>query len=273
MVLIDMNMKYRIFIQLPFATLLAVLMACGQKQDPVVQQSESQEAKRLLQGVWMDEETEAVAFQMKGDTIYYADSTSMPAFFKVVGDSLCIGTTTRYHIEKHTDHVLWFTNQGGEVAKFVKADTTEVDASIPQNQPQILTLTEVLKRDSVVFFEGKRYHIYVAINPTKYKVTLQTVNEDGLNVENVYYDNIIHVSIYQDARQLFSRDFKKQAYAQRVPNGYLEQAVLNDMQYSMVDADGFHFNASVCKPDNASCYLIEQVISFKGHVSTKLLED
>lgn len=252
--------------------LLASLMGCGQKQGSVEQQVESQEAKALLQGMWMDEETEAIAFQMKGDTVYYADSTSMPAYFKVVGDTLYIGSTIRYHIDKHTEHVLWFTNQGGEVAKFVKTDDMESEADLQQNKPQILTLTEVLKRDTVVFYEGKRYHLYVAINPTKYKVVRQTVNEDGLNVENVYYDNIIHVSIFRDAAQIFSRDFRKQAYEQRVPQGYLQQAILNDMQYSRTDADGFHLKASLCVPDEASCYLIDQTISFKGEVSTKLLE-
>ncbi len=252
--------------------LLAAFAACGRRQAPGEQQAESLEAKALLQGVWMDDETEAVAFRVKGDTVYYADSTSMPAYFKIVGDSLCIGPTTRYHIEKQSENVLWFTNQGGEVAKFVKADTTMVDTNFPDKKPEILTLTEVLKRDTVVFHDSKRYHAYIAINPTKYKVSRQTVNEDGLSVENVYYDNIIHISIFQDSRQLFSRDFRKQDYRQCVPEGYLEQSILNDMQFGKVDAAGFHFNASLCRPDEASCYLIEQTISFKGETTTKLLE-
>ena len=252
--------------------LLAFFVGCGQKQAPAGQQTESPEAKALMQGVWMDEETEAVAFRVKGDTVYYADSTSMPAYFKIVGDSLCIGPSTRYHIEKQSDNVLWFTNQGGEVVKFVKADTTLVDTSFPDKEPEILTLTEVLKRDTVVFYDSKRYHVYIAINPTKYKVSRQTVNEDGLSVENVYYDNIIHVSIYQDSKKLFSRDFKKYDYEHCVPDGYLQQAILNDMQFGKADGTGFHLNASLCRPDEASCYLIEQSISYKGETTTKLLE-
>lgn len=252
--------------------LLISLAGCKQRQDSIEQPSESREAKALLQGVWMDEETEAVAFQMKGDTVYYADSTSMPAYFKVVGDTLCIGSTVRYHIEKHTDHVLWFTNQSGEVAKFTKSDDQTVDTVFSQTKPQILTLAEVLKRDTVVYYDGRRYHLYVAINPTKYKVAKQTVNDDGLNVENVYFDNIIHLSIFQGATQIFSRDLRKQTYEKSVPKGYLQQAILNDMQYSHTDAQGFHFNASLCVPDEASCYLIDQIVTFRGEVSTKLLE-
>ena len=37
-------------------------------------------------------------------------------------------------------------------------------------------------------------------------------------------------------------------------------------------ANGFHFNVSVCVPDDASCYLIDQMVSFSGKPSIKLLE-
>ena len=90
--------------------LAVTLLSCGDQKPP---QGESREAKALLQGTWMDGETEDVLFQMKGDTVYYSDSTSMPAYYKVVGDTLYIGNSG-YHIEKQTDHILWFKNQNGE---------------------------------------------------------------------------------------------------------------------------------------------------------------
>jgi hypothetical protein len=65
--------------------LAGTLWGCGSSDKP---QKESREAKALLQGTWMDHETEDLLFRMKGDTVYYADSTSMPAYFKVVGDTL-----------------------------------------------------------------------------------------------------------------------------------------------------------------------------------------
>ncbi|MBQ1880221.1 MAG: DUF4738 domain-containing protein, partial [Lachnospiraceae bacterium] len=34
----------------------------------------------------------------------------------------------------------------------------------------------------VVNYEGKRYHLYIAVNPTKYKVVRHTLNDDGLDV-------------------------------------------------------------------------------------------
>ena len=254
-----------------WGALVMTLAACGQHK-PVAEQEESREAKQLLQGVWMEEGGELPVFQMKGDSVFYADSTSMPARFRVVGDTLYIGSANRYLIEKHTEHLLWFRNQNGELMKFEKSDDEEMTLEMEQQKPQILSITAVLKRDTVVFYDSQRYHLYIAINPTKYKVSRPTINDDGMEVENVYYDNIIHLSIFQGSTQLFSRDFRKQQFAEKVPAQILGQSILNNMEFSKVDANGFHFNVSVCVPDDASCYLIDQIVSFSGKSSVKLLE-
>ena len=248
----------------------AIFVGCGQKTAD--QLPESQEAKQLLQGIWSDEETENLVFQMRGDSVYYPDSTSMPAYFRVYDDTLYIGSSARYHIEKHTEHLLWFKGGDGELVKLVKDDGEEEQETFEKNKAQILSLTDVLKKDTVVSYNGNRYHLYVAINPTKYKVVRHTLNEDGLDVENVYYDNIIHLSIFQGAHQLFSRDFRKQQYQQHVPAQFFDQAVLNNMEYSSADEKGLHFNVSLCTPGDASCYLIEHVVSLDGQLSTELIE-
>ena len=231
---------------------------------------ESKEAKQLLQGIWVDEGTDEVLFKLQGDSVYYPDSTSMPAYFMVAADTLYIGNTSRFHIEKHAEHVLWIQNEEGELIKLHKDDDPDDDEEFLEHQVQMLT--EVVKRDTVVFYNSERYHLYFAINPTKYKVTLNTVNEDGMEVENVYYDNIIHLSIFKGSTELFSRDFRKPQYEKKVPAQFLTQSILNDMEYEKTDAQGFHVNASLCTPGNASCYRVEHVISFDGKLTTNLLE-
>ncbi len=42
---------------------------------------EDQEAKKALQGIWIDQETETVSFCAKGDTIYYPDTANVPVRF------------------------------------------------------------------------------------------------------------------------------------------------------------------------------------------------
>jgi hypothetical protein len=231
---------------------------------------ESKEAKQLLQGIWVDEGTDEVLFKLQGDSVYYPDSTSMPAYFMVAADTLYIGSTSRFHIEKHAEHVLWIQNEEGELIKLHKDDDPDDDEEFLEHQVQ--TLTEVVKRDTVVFYNSERYRLYFAINPTKYKVTLNTVNEDGMEVENVYYDNIIHLSIFKGSTELFSRDFRKPQYEKKVPAQFLTQSILNDMEYEKTDAQGFHVNASLCTPGNASCYRVEHVISFDGKLTTNLVE-
>lgn len=255
------------------APLLSLALAgCGQKGGSMSQAPESRQAKQLLQGVWADAESEDVVLKMEGDSVYFPDSTSMPAYFKVVGDSLYIGASTAYLIEKQTRHLLWLKSVTNERLRLVQVDADSPKETFRKGEEQIQALTEVLKRDTVLMYKGQRYHLYIAVNPTKYKVVRQTLNEDGFNVENVYYDNIIHLSVFKGADQLFSRDFKKSFYQQKVPSLYLDQSVLNDMRIDGVADDGFHVHASLCTPGEASCYLVGHVVAFDGHLSTQLLE-
>jgi len=252
---------------IPTILLSVAFIACGQKGGVVKRAAESRQAKQLLQGVWSDEDAETVIFKMQGDSVYYPDSTSMPAYFMVVDDTLYIGSSARYAIKKQTLHTLWFQYPNGELVKLVKNDEESQDETFGKGESQILMPSEVLKRDTVVMYEGLRYHLYVAVNPTRIKVVRHTLNDDGLDVENVYYDNIIHLSVFQGSRQVFSRDFRKRQFEHNVPGPFLEQAILNNIEYDGVEADGFHFLVSLCQPGDASCYQVEHVVSFDGKLS------
>lgn len=252
--------------------MVALLAACSSGGSKDTAQEENREAKALMQGVWVDAETEDVSFRVSGDTIFYADTTSMPAYFKIVGDSLTLSSGTTYAIEKQTAHLFWFRNQNGDLIKLEKSEKEEDASAFTHDTPSAMTYTHQVKTDSVVNFGGNRYHWYIAINPTRYKVTRHTFNEDGMEVENVYYDNIMHISVYRGGESIYSRDFRKQDYEKLVPVSFLNEAILADMAYSKADADGLHFNATICVPDGASCYLVESVISYKGQMTMKLLE-
>ena len=263
-----MNIKIIIFI-----VLAVFLTGCARQKNGTMEEAkESNEAKAMLHGIWVDEETEEVSFSVKGDTIFYSDSTSMPAYFKIVGDSLVLGSGTRYGIVKQTEHLFWFKNQGGDIVKLQKSTNPDDAAEFIHDTPKVMTYTHQVKRDSVVSFNGDRYHWYIAINPTKYKVVTRTYNDDGVEVENVYYDNIMHISVYRGGQKLYSSDFRKQQYAKMVPENFLSEAVLANMEFSSIDAAGIHFNATLCIPDGASCYLVETLISYKGQLTMKTLE-
>ena len=255
--------------------ILAVLLTgCSRQRDGVSVDSEkdSPKAKAMLQGGWVDAETGDVSFRVKGDTIFYSDSTSMPACFRIADDSLVLASGARYGIEKQTEHLFWFKNQNGDLVKLEKSEDPEDADEFVHDTPKVLSYTHQVKTDSVVMYNGERYHWYIAINPTKYKVVRRTYNDDGVEVENVYYDNIMHISVYQGANKLFSSDFRKQQYSGQVPADFLTQAVLGNMEFSKIDGSGLHFNATLCIPDGASCYLVETLISYSGQMSMKTIE-
>lgn len=256
--------------------LLLMLVSCQHQQQvsTVVAEDLEQEdaaAKAMLQGVWQEELTEEVVFRAEGDTIYYPDPSDQPAHFRIVSDSLELGTH-RYPIVKQTEHLLWFRNPSGDVTKLVKSEEADDTLAFTHQPAEVLSPSKVLKMDSVVNYGGQRYHWYIAVNPTRYRVTKTSYNSEGVAVDNIYFDNIIHISLYQGATCLFSRDFKKSIYEGEVPPAFLEQAVLGNMQYSLIDKHGVHFDATLCIPDDASCYLVETIIGFDGQLSLKLLD-
>lgn len=249
-----------------------LMVGCSGQGGSSESSKESREAKAMLQGVWLDEETGDVTFRVKGDTIYYADSTSMPAYFKIVKDSLVLASGTKYGITKQTEHLFWFANQSGDVVKLTKSDDADDEKVFVHDTPKILTYNHQVKLDSVVNYNGERYHWYIAINPTKYKVSKRTYNDDGMEVENIYYDNIMHIAVFKDAQRVYSSDFRKQQYASKVPKDFINDAILGNMEYSHIDEEGLHFKATLCIPDGASCYLVENIIDYHGKMSMKLVE-
>ena len=258
---------------------ILLFASCSQKptnsfeQQESVSEKESKEAKALLQGIWINEETEELSFRAVGDTIFFPDTISQPTYFKIVKDSLVLESVrTRYPIVKQLEHVFWFKNQNGDIVKLQKSDDPIHLFAFVQNRPQILSYTEVVKTDSVVFYDNQRYHWYLAINPTKYKVHSISYSDDGVSVDNVYYDNIMHISVFEGSKELFSSDFRKHQYNPMIPKQFLDKSVLSSMRFTGVDAQGLHFESTVCIPEGAACYKTDNIISFKGKLTTKLVE-
>lgn len=253
--------------------MMSLFTDCKDKAQPKAEISENKESKAMMQGIWVDNEMEDVVFKMKGDTIFYPDTTSQPAYFRVIEDTLFIGSNSaKYLILKLSENILWFKNQNNDVIKLVKRNNPENERAFIHEKPKAEIVTKKLKTDTVVVYNNERYHCYIAINPTTYKVIKSVYNDDGVKVDNVYFDNIIHISVFKGAEKLYSQDFNKQMYSMFVPANFLSQAVLSNMEFNRVDSKGFHFNAIVCIPDGASCYMLDTRIMFDGNMSMELIE-
>lgn len=260
-----------------FILFVIVLVMGGCRKRPGDRQDAPREdvaAKKMLQGIWVNEDEEDVAFMAKGDTIFYPDSTSQPVYFQIFNDTLVLhgANDVKYPIVKQAAHLFEFKNQNGDVVKLTLSDNPYDKYVFASNakRPQALNQNQLIKRDSVISFEGEKYHSYVQVNPTTYKVVKASYNDEGVEVDNVYYDNIIHISLYKGAEKVFSRDFHKQDFARQVPKDFLRQGILNDILLVKADAAGVHYNTMIGIPDSPSSYVVETIISYKGKLTLKL---
>lgn len=236
-------------------------------------QEEDAEAKKMLQGIWLnDDDEDDVAFRVEGDTIYYPDSTSQPVYFYIQSDTLVMkgANTAKYPIIKQAAHIFQFKVQNGDVIKLVKTNDKSYLRQFVHEQPVALNQRKLVKRDTVVNAGGDNYHLYVQVNPTSYKVYKSSYNDDGVEVDNVYYDNIVNVNIFHGANKVFGRDFHKEDFAKKVPASFLKQAILSDIVLRKVDSEGFHYQVVLAMPDSSMSYQVEIIVSLDGKMKVKI---
>lgn len=262
-----MNVKRELLL---FLAGLSFLVGCKKEKAVQALPQEDKAAKQMLQGVWINEDEETVALRAKGDTIFFADSTSQPVAFQIIHDTLVLhdANEVKYQIIKQTPHLFVFKNQNGDVVRLVLSrDPNDLDVFDAINRPVSLNQNQLIKRDTVVQRDDDRYHCYVQVNPTTYKVIKSVYTDDGVAVDNVYHDNIIHVSIFHGASRIFSSDFRKQDFSHKVPKEILRQSILSDMILQKVDTEGFQYIASICIPDSPTSYQVEVTISYEGKLT------
>lgn len=226
-------------------------------------------AKEMLQGIWLEEETEAPVMRVEGDTVYYVDARTMPVAFKVVRDTFYTygNDTSFYKIDKQTEHIFWFHSVTDDVVKLYKSDDPNDSLSFVRQSWDVPIYTEVTKRDSVVTYNGTRYRAYVYINPSTKKVVKTTYSEEGIGMENVYYDNIMHICVYEGKKSLFASDVTKQMFSEVLPKEILEHTILSDIQFKKVNRNGFYYQAVLAIPESSVSSVAELIIDFDGRLT------
>ena len=248
--------------------------ACAPSSQHTETEKENTYAKEQLQGWWLDEVTDTPVFRMQGDTLYYNDAAIAPVAFKVVKDSLKTygSNPTAYHIEKINEYSLSIQSVQGDILQLRKAED-ELDSIqlIPVTEEET-KVSNVLEKDRIVFYNNVRYRGYVYINPSNTKVAVPTLSDQGLEVDNIYYDNIIHICVFDGKKKLFSKDIHKQYFEGVLSDEFLQRGILSDMDFINVTARGYHYQATLCIPNAASCYLVNLFVSFQGEITYELAE-
>ena len=83
-------MKPNRYIVVAWIGLMALGACRNRNAQSISVSSEDLKAKQMLQGVWVNEDEEDVAFRAKGDSIFYPDTTSQPVSFQVFNDTLVL---------------------------------------------------------------------------------------------------------------------------------------------------------------------------------------
>ena len=162
-------------------------------------------------------------------------------------------------------------NQNGEQVKVVKSDDSSYLQMFSEKKAVIaLNQNRLLKRDTVLSFNNERYHSYVQVNPTSYKVLKASFNDDGVEVDNVYYDNILHLSVFNGSRKVFSSNIVKSEFADYVPAGVLDQTIFSDLTFAGIDKEGLRYNAILVIPDSQTSYVVEFIVAFNGKVMKRI---
>lgn len=247
------------------------LAACSSNKNPHTSQLEYEDlnAKELLQGIWLDDETENPLMRVEGDTIYYADSQSAPIAFKIIQDTLYTygNDTTYYKIDRQAEHIFWFHSITDNMLRLHKSEDPNDSLCFISQSFIIPTYSEVTKRDSIVTYSGTRYRAYVYINPSKMRVIKTTYSEEGISMDNIYYDNIMHICVYEGKKSLFASDITKQMFDKVVPADFLLQAILSDTRFIKVDRNGFHYQAVLAIPESSIYSIANMEVSFDGKLT------
>lgn len=268
-------MKNKVILSLSLT--FAVLLSCGRRADTTDEPSPAvadSAAMHRIEGIWQDELTEAVVFRIKGDSIFYPDSTNLPARFAIFADTLVIYASSEAHypISHLGDNFFVYESLTGEEMKVVRSNDESDSLLFEHRDYAPILLDQRVRRDTVVYADGERYHLYIDVSPTRRRVFKTTYTDEGMAVENAYFDNIIHIGVYSGRKCLYSHDFQKTDFSDVVTPQFIEGAILSNMEFGHTNAAGSRFLATLCEPDGSTCYVVEITIGFDGKVMAELLQ-
>ena len=273
------EMNKRIFMTIKESAVLIVLIvslaSCGNRQGGEASAKEDLTAKQLLQGIWVDDETDMPLMRIEGDTMYYTNPQSAPVSFKVVRDTIYVYSNepVAYKIDRQTEYSFWFHLPADEVIRLHKSENEEDSLAFANREVEVISTTpDVIKKDSVVTYKNTRYRGYVYINPSRMKVFKTSYSENGIGVDNVYYDNVIHICVYEGKKMLYGQDITKKMFADIFPAEVLDQTILADMDFMGVDGKGYHYQATLGIPESSVYNLVNMVIGFDNKMNIKKAE-
>lgn len=261
-------------LKLIFGLLLLLIVSCSSpsKQGKQVERTTDPNIKEQLQGVWLDKNTESPVLEIEGDSLLYASKSDVRMRYLVADDTLFVQGlyTVPYPILEYSEHSISFKTPMGDEIHLYKDEQGNITIE-PTEPVEVESVTRVIKKDSVIMVGKRRLRGYVTINPTSVKVVRPGITEDGFSIDNVYYDNIIHVCVYEGREQQCGKDIKRCMFEGIVPAEFLSVSILQDMCFMGLSGNRFQFRATLRVPDGPS-YYARVLINEKNETEVVLIE-
>ena len=115
------------------------------------------------------------------------------------------------------------------------------------------------------YFESK-----ITVKTTSDRVIKSTYNENGIEVDNAYLDNVASLSISNQGKLVYMHDFRKQEFASLIDKKFLEKSILRKFEFNHTDEKALYFDAIIGIPDASTSYVIAIRITTDGNLSMKM---
>ena len=262
-------MKSHIIIYILVA--LSALSACRNRDAGYQMSHEDKQAKEMMQGIWTNGESSDPAMLAKGDSIFYPDSACMPVRFWIYQDTLYLQGQhiNGYKITKQAPHLLKFLNQNGDEVRLVKSGDKTLLTFFNYHVYAMNTFLEQ-SQDTVIRTDLGYFESKVHVQTTSDKVVKSTYNDNGVEVDNMYLDNVAALRLYNHGTPVFAHDFRKQEFQSLIPKDFLSRSILRKMYFTHADAKALYYYVIIGIPDADTTYVIELRVTPDGRMTKKL---
>lgn len=243
----------------------------GCKNAPADPSQEDTQAKKMFQGYWTLDDGEAV-WEVRGDSIYYPDATSLPVRFWIVSDSLYLQGhhVNSYKIVKQADHLFRFCNETGDEVKLVKGNAKTLRAEFAQPKSYAINTFTTYDADTTVSNDLGFFDTKIHAETTSDPIIKSAYNDQGVEVDNRYLDNCVRITITSKGAIVYQHDFRKAEFSEFIPAQYFANCMLRGITYSHAAKDALFYDVSIGIPDASTTYCVELRINHEGKVSKRL---
>ena len=96
-------------------------------------------------------------------------------------------------------------------------------------------------QDTVIRTDLGYFQSKVHVQTTSDKVVKSTYNDNGVEVDNIYLDNVASLRLYNHGTPVFAHDFRKQEFQSLIPKSFLSRSILRKMYFTHADAKALYY--------------------------------